>query len=125
MVLVGVFLASGLAKLRDRNATATAAGALGVPIRFTGAVANFLPAIELSIAAALVLGLVVAPVRRGGAAAAVALLGAFTIAMARTLRRGQTPLCHCFGSTGTHPIGTDSLVRNGALVALSVVVGFG
>ncbi len=124
-VLVVVFVISGLAKLRSHHATAIAARALGVPDRFAGAVSRILPIVELAIAAALVAGLAAASVRRLAATGAVALLSVFSIAMARTLRRGQAPVCNCFGSLGARPIDNDSLVRNGALVALGLVVGFG
>jgi uncharacterized membrane protein YphA (DoxX/SURF4 family) len=124
-VLIAVFTVSGLAKLRDHHATSRAAGALGVPSRLAHDIARALPVIELSIAATLAIGLVAAPVRRLGAASAVAMLGVFTAAMARTLRQGRAPVCNCFGSLGARPIGTDALIRNGALVALGVVVGFG
>lgn len=125
MVLSGVFIVSGVAKVRDLMATVTAAEALGVPLRLTRAVARFLPAAELSIAVALIAGLFWSPVRRAGAFAAIALLGVFTFAMARALARGNAPICHCFGSLSSRPINAESVVRNGALVALGLVVAVG
>lgn len=125
MVLIGVFAVSALAKLSDRSATAIAARSLGVPERLSGPVSRLLPAAELGIAGALVVGLFVAPIRRLGAAGAIALLGMFTMAMIRTLRRGNAPLCLCFGSLGARPIGTESVIRNAALVALGVVAAAG
>ena len=87
--------------------------------------ARILPVIELSLAAALLAGLALSHVRQAAAVAAIALLATFTFAMVRTLRRGQTPICQCFGSLGGRPIGVDSVVRNLALAALAAVVGLG
>jgi uncharacterized membrane protein YphA (DoxX/SURF4 family) len=53
---------------------------------------------------------------RVGFAVAVALLAAFTVAIAAVLRRGSRTACHCFG-TSASPLRPVHLVRNGLLLA--------
>ncbi len=125
MVLVGVFSVSAFAKARDVDATATAAGLLGVPAALTRVVGRLLPIVELGLCASLIIGLFVSPVRRAAALGSLFLLGAFTVAMARTLRRGQAPVCRCFGSLSERPISSDTIIRNTALGALAVVSAVG
>ncbi len=125
IVLAGVFAVSGTAKARDVAGTTTAARSLGVPASLARLVARLLPMVELALAAALVVGLLVSVVRRVAAIGSVMLLGAFTVAMARTLRQGQAPMCRCFGALGERPISTETIVRNIALAALAVVSAIG
>ena len=117
-VLAVVLLVAAVAKVRDQNGTRQAATALGVPARFATLVALALPVVET---AAVVL-LVVPDTARVGAGMALVLLGAFTVAIARTLRSGARPSCHCFGQMSDEPIGTTTLVRNAALLALAAVI---
>lgn len=114
-VVLGV---AAVAKVRDRRGTADAAVALGVPERHGRAVAGVLPVVELAVAALLL----VPDTARVGAAGAIVLLGAFTVAVARALSRGARPACHCFGQMSDEPIGPSTLVRNGVLLALAIVV---
>lgn len=125
IVLAGIFIVSGSAKARDLGVTATAAASLGVPASLARPVARLLPVVELALAAALLVGLLVSALRRIAAIGAVLLLGAFTVAMARTLRRGQAPMCRCFGALGERPISTETIVRNLALAALALVSAIG
>jgi peroxiredoxin len=121
LVLAVVLGAAGVAKLRDRGATAEALAAFGAPGRSLTTLALVLPIAELLIAGALL------PRRAAwwGALAALALLAAFTAAVARALARGQRPDCRCFGQLGSSPIGAWTLVRNGALLALAALVAVG
>ncbi len=125
VVLAGVFAVSGTAKARDVAGTTSAAAALGVPAAIARLVSRLLPVVELALAAALLVGLLVSALRRIAATGSLLLLVGFTVAMARTLRRGQAPVCRCFGSFSERPISTDTIVRNVALAALAVVSAIG
>jgi Methylamine utilisation protein MauE len=78
-------------------------------------IAGLLSPVELLISALLIWRGTI-----GGVLAALLLL-VFSAAIAVTLRRGQTPTCHCFGQRSAQPIGTDTLVRNGVLFVLAIV----
>ena len=125
IVLAGVFAASGTAKARDLDATASAAASLGVPAAFARLVARLLPVVELALVAALLVGLRFPALRRVAAIGSLLLLSAFTMAMARTLRRGQAPVCRCFGALSGRPISAETIVRNIALAALAAVCVIG
>lgn len=105
-----VLLVAGAAKLRQPAWPATAK-AFGAP----RLVVPVLPWTELGIGALLLAG-VGLPWTAG---VAVALVVAFTVAVARNLRRGVTTPCGCFGETAARPVGTDTLVRNLALCPLA------
>ena len=53
--------------------------------------------------------------------AALVLLVAFTGLIALRLARGEHPPCACFGAWSAKPIGPSHLLRNGALIVLSIV----
>lgn len=125
IMLAGVFAVSGVSKARDVVGTTTAAGSLGVPTSLARLVARLLPVVELSLTAGFLAGLLASALRRVAAIGSVLLLGAFTVAVARTLRRGQAPVCRCFGALGERPISADTIVRNLALAALGVVSAMG
>lgn len=116
-LLALVFLLAAVGKLRDREATRTAAIDLGVPHRMAGAVPVALPAVELGVGVALLV-----PAAAGIAAcAAVALVTAFSTLVAVQLGRGRRPSCNCFGA-GAAPIGATTVVRNALLLAASAAV---
>ncbi|MDL4777147.1 MauE/DoxX family redox-associated membrane protein [Actinomadura xylanilytica] len=58
--------------------------------------------------------LAVPATRPAGFGVALALLAAFTSAIALTLRRGRRASCRCFGASNA-PLGARHLVRNGVL----------
>jgi hypothetical protein len=105
--LAFVFAWAGIAKLRAPKRTARAFRALGVDPRF----AQVLPAIELTLAVAIV----VLPVTSLFAAL---LLGAFTVVIARA---NPGVGCACFGSASTAPLSWVQVVRNGLLIAVAIV----
>ena len=125
IVLAGVFAVSGTAKARDLSATTTAAVSLGVPASFARFVARMLPIVELALAGALLVGLRVPALRQIAATGSLLLLGMFTVAMGRTIRRGEAPLCRCFGALDERPISAETIVRNVALGALAAVCVIG
>ena len=86
-VLFVVFLLAGVAKLRDREGTAAAVVAFGVPQRLARPVSVLLPAMELVTA-----GLLVSSVTAlAGALTASALLATFTVVIAVSLAHGRRP----------------------------------
>ncbi|HVM06669.1 MAG TPA: MauE/DoxX family redox-associated membrane protein [Acidimicrobiales bacterium] len=105
-----VLLATGAAKLRQPAWPATAA-AFGAP----GWLAPLLPWVELVLGAFLATGVG----HPWTAVAAAGLLVAFSAAVALRLARGQAVPCGCFGETSPEPVGADTLVRNGALLAVA------
>jgi uncharacterized membrane protein YphA (DoxX/SURF4 family)/peroxiredoxin len=117
LLLAAVFALSGAAKLLDRAGARRAVNEFGIPARLARPVATVLPLVELAAAAALL-----APVStRQGALAALALFALFSVAIARALRQGRRPDCHCFGQLHSAPAGPGTLVRN---LLLAGVTGF-
>jgi hypothetical protein len=49
---------------------------------------------------------------------AAGLLACFTAALVRTLRRGSTASCHCFGPSTT-PVGVHHVARNLVMIAVA------
>jgi len=118
LLLALVFAVAGLAKLADRRGTREAVAAFGSPAEIAGGLAIALPVAELAVAALLL------PARTAlyGAIGAVALLVLFTAALATALARGESPDCHCFGQLHSTPASRRTLARNGALLAVALVV---
>ncbi|GAA4956868.1 small-conductance mechanosensitive channel [Nonomuraea thailandensis] len=115
-VLIGaVFAVAAFTKLRSRaDLRAFASGLVMVPERLRLAAAGAVAAGEAATAALMVIpeiGLVL-----GGI-----MLGAFSLVIAVTVRRGERVSCRCFGPSAT-PLGRLHLVRN-ALLLLVVAVG--
>lgn len=112
-VVVGlVLLAAGALKARDQG-WPTDAARFGLP----RPAAVVLPWVEVVVGALLV-------AQFGGrwtAAAALALLVAFTVAVASKVASGDAVPCACFGSFGHAPVSTRTLARNLVLIALAVV----
>jgi peroxiredoxin len=122
LVLAAVFAVAGAAKLVDRRAFHRALGEFGLPRVLTGPLGVAVPLVELAVAA----GLLLPGVAWAAAVAAVGLLLAFMAVIARSLARGETPDCNCFGRMSGGQVGRKTLVRNGLLtVAAAVVVGAG
>lgn len=117
-VLALVFLAAAAGKLTDRAGTVAALRGFRVPQPLLRAGAVLLPLVEALIAAALL----VRPAARGGAIGALVLLGCFVAAITWAMARGEAPDCHCFGQLHSEPAGPSTLVRNGLLAALAVLV---
>lgn len=108
-----IFLASGLAKLRDPAAFVRAVLEYRVlPAPLARAYGLLLPFAELGAALLLLSGnwpLVAAGVM-------VLMLTSFTVALAVTASRGQALACHCFGAASAGHVGWHSLVRTVALL---------
>lgn len=92
-----------------------------MPAALVGTVARLLPAVEATIAVALL----PPPIARVGAAGALALLVVLTAVLARAVAAGRRPRCHCFGARSAAPAGPEAIVRNLALLALGAVALLG
>ena len=116
LLLALVLAAAGAAKLADRPGTRAAVTGFGVPDAVATPIAAVLPWLELAAAVLLV----PSATARVGAAGALALMLAFSAAIARSIARGEAPECHCFGALHSEPAGPRTLVRN---LALALVAG--
>jgi len=113
-IVVGAVLAvAGGMKLAAGRAWLDEAAGLGVPV----AVALPVPIVEIALGAALVVGLAMP----WSAVAAIALLMAFSVLIARQLADGRHPPCACFGGWSHRPLDGTHLARNLGLVALAAV----
>ncbi len=121
LVLAGVFLVAGPAKLLDPAGSRKAVADFGVPEGLARPAGLLLPLAELAIGIALV------PVgwARFGALGAATLLLAFVAAIGNALAHGRAPECHCFGQVHSAPAGWTTLVRNAALLGLAGFVAVG
>jgi hypothetical protein len=117
IVLAGVLAVAAVAKVVDRAALPGRLRAMGVARPWDARLALALPVVEVAVAVALV-GAARSPLP---AVAAVVLLGAFTVFLVASIRRGVP--CPCFGvvRTASAVSGSGAIVRNGLLMALGVV----
>ena len=115
LLLAGVFLAAGVAKLADRIGSRQALVDFGLPARLATPLGILLPLAELAVAVALI------PTSTAwwGALGALALLLLFVAGIGINVARGRKPECHCFGQLHSAPAGWSTLFRNGALAAVS------
>lgn len=118
LTLAAVLLIAGIAKLCDLAGSREALRQFGVPgpISRIGGVA--LPLFELIVAAALL----PASTARWGAVGAMALFGAFAVAITRALRAGRRPDCRCFGQLHSAPAGVGTLARDLTLAGLALFI---
>jgi methylamine dehydrogenase accessory protein MauD len=115
LLLAGVFVVAGAAKLADREGSRRSAVDFGVPAPLTSAFTTLLPVAELAVAAALI----PAATAWWGAAGALTLLLLFGAGIAANLVRGRKPECHCFGQLHSEPATWKMLARNGGLAAVA------
>lgn len=116
LLLASVFAWAGLAKLRAPAATTFSFAGLGLP--HPRALARALPWVELALAVSLVWQ------PRAGSAAALVLLGVFSVVLARARARGVRAGCACFGGGRPGTPLSGALLRN-ALLAMAAVAGLG
>ena len=115
LVLAGVFILAGLAKLSDLKGSRKAIIEFGLPAVLASPLALLLPLAELGAGAALI----PASSAWWGALGAVGLLVLFVVGISLNLARGRTPECHCFGQLHSAPAGWKTLARNGVLAAVA------
>src|SRR5213080_2134403 len=118
LLLAGVFVVAGLAKLGDLAGSRQAMRDFGVPALLAAPFGLLLPLAELAVAIALI------PTVSAwwGALGALVLLLLFIVGIGYNLARGRQPECHCFGQLHSAPAGWPTLLRNLVLAALVVVV---
>lgn len=116
MILVVVFATSGLTKIARPAQTAVAAREMGVPNGIAVPIGWMLPVLELAVVVGLLVpgGLLIA------AAIALLLLLAFTVTIAAALLTNHRPVCRCFGALRPTRISLATLIRNTALMALTL-----
>jgi peroxiredoxin len=117
-VLAAVFVVAGLTKLADRHGSREALVAFGVPERLAAPGAVALPVAELAVAVLLT----PAATAVAGTIGALALLLGFCAGIARSMIRGESPDCHCFGQLHSEPVGWPTLIRNLLLAAAAGIV---
>lgn len=121
LLLAGTLVTSGGLKAADPGGSERTVRAVAfVPDSLVRPAAVALPAVEVVLALGLVLTRGVALV--AVALASVALMVLFTAVVLRLLRRGDPVSCHCFGSASDEPVSGATLVRNGVLGLLGLVV---
>jgi uncharacterized membrane protein YphA (DoxX/SURF4 family) len=113
LIIVGIFLWAGLAKLRSRTATTSAFKTLGLPA--PGVLALGIPVAEIGISTIMVIR------QQIGAALAIGLLGIFSVFLISKLRSGSNVSCGCFGSAQTTPVSWVTIARNAALIGLGLI----
>ena len=118
LVLASVFLVAGAAKLLDRAGSRTSLRDFGVPALLVPVFVWLLPIAELACAVLLL----VPALALWGALGAAAMLAAFTLGISVSLLRGRKPVCHCFGQLSSEPVGSSTLVRNVALLAVAALI---
>ena len=118
LLLAVVLGTAGIAKLLDQEGSRRALGDFGVPGRAVAVAAILLPLAELATAIALI----PKESARWGAVAAIVLLLAFIVGIARAMAQGRAPDCHCFGQIHSAPAGPSTLARNVGLAALAAVI---
>lgn len=123
LALAGVFTTAGAAKLADLQGSRDGVAAFGVPVPISRVLGVVLPVAELATAALLISGVVaVGGLLAAGGFAASALLVVFCAGITRSLLRGRTPDCHCFGQLHSSPVSEWTLARNGALLGVAALV---
>lgn len=119
LVLAVTFAISAVAKIRDADGARQAVGDFGVPAGVAPLVAMSLAPLE--VASAVLLLTTDVGVTAGGLLA-LALLAVFTVGIVANLLRGKRVDCHCFGAMSTKPLSWWSVVRNGVMLVLALVV---
>jgi uncharacterized membrane protein YphA (DoxX/SURF4 family)/thiol-disulfide isomerase/thioredoxin len=124
IVLAAVFALAAVGKLIDLAGSRRAMEEFGLPSGPARVAGVGLPALELAVAA----GLLIDATARYAAALGLVLLLAFIAGIVRVTSQGRAPDCHCFGQLHSEPAGPSAIVRNVLLAALAgtvVVAGAG
>lgn len=117
--LSGVFLTAAVLKLRDPDATLVAVFQYKLlSWSASGAVASFLPFIEMAAA----VGLWIPRVRMGAASLCVGLNLTFMAALGSAVARNLDVSCGCFGTSDLHTTALRRLAEDAVLLALSVAL---
>lgn len=114
IALALVLIAAGSAKFRSPSRTTADFAALGLPA--PGLLARVVPAVEIGVAAALIL------VPGWGGVAAFGLLALFTALLVSLVRSGQIISCSCFGAVSDEPVSWVEVTRNAVLLTMAASV---
>ena len=119
-LLALVLVYAGLSKVFRPNQLASVVRSYEIlPKKVASAVGYVLPSVELGVGG----GLLFSSSARAASGAAAALLILFSLGIAVNLARGRTDLsCGCFGVSDNDRVGPATLVRNGLLIAISLLV---
>jgi peroxiredoxin len=115
LVLAGIFLLAGLAKLIDLKSFRQSLGEFSVPYVFIPFFTVSILVLELMVGTTLL----VPRLAITGAFLAVLMLIVFTGAILVQLAKGNAPHCHCFGQIDDRPIDRATIARNGVLVMIA------
>src|SRR4051794_8882041 len=118
VVLAVVFATAGIGKLLDRDGSTRALADFGLGGQAARVGGTILPLAELAVALALLFP----STATAGAAGAFLLLLAFIVGISRALLQGRAPDCHCFGQIHSAPAGPSTLIRNGVLALMALVL---
>jgi hypothetical protein len=119
LALAGVLIAAALPKISNPDQFALAVYQYSLlPSLMVNPVAIYLPWLEISCAAALI---VLPSARRGALLIVAGMLVVFTMAIAWVVIRGQAIPCGCFGGDDSAAAGWWSLARNCGLLALTAL----
>ena len=116
IILGGVMCVAGGSKIAMGKRWPVEAQALGAP----KSIAPIVPWFEIALGALLIVQLKPEVV----GALSVALLVAFTLLIMRQLQKGERPVCACFGSWSSKPLGWQHVARNMGFVALALIAIF-
>lgn len=116
LLLAGVLVVAGGAKLFDLAGTRRSVSELGLPSRLGWPIAIVLPLVELALA----VGLVVTATSRAAAAATAGLFAAFAGVVGLAAIRGRAADCGCFGQLHSSKAGYPATARSLALALLAV-----
>ena len=119
LALAGVLIAAALPKISNPDKFALAVYQYQLlPTMLVNPVAIYLPWLEISCAAALI---VLPSARRGALLMVAGMLVVFTLAIAWVVIRGQAIPCGCFGGDDSTAAGWWSLARNCGLLGLTAL----
>lgn len=119
-LLMLVFIVAAVGKFLDMPGNRQALSDFRVPSELVTPAAWLLPATELTVAVLLL----IQSTAQAAAIAAIALLLVFMAGVAAAMARGEAPDCNCFGQVGSAPAGKGTLIRNGLLGAVGLLVVF-
>jgi uncharacterized membrane protein YphA (DoxX/SURF4 family) len=88
-----------------------------VPLALLNSFALLLPAVEVTVGIALLVGIL----RRGAALLATLMMLAFTVAVVAALIRGLDISCGCFSTENGHTIETGLLIRDLLMLAMAAI----